>query len=337
MILKTSKKYKQDFICCLSVLLLCIGLMAGGCSFEGEERSAQLQILFSMQDTDDDFRNSLTEAVQKAAKEQGIELDVEYSGGSVTAQIEQVWDAESEGYDAVICYLSDPDSALRIEAVAGDMPVIFVSNKPMDDYLTADQYMFVGSQEAEAGTYQAEYVWNKLSKPKKLSVVMLKGEPGHSGTIGGTNAVYRFFEEKNVKLDIAYEDFAFWSKEEARKRFNQIIEAGKPFDAVFCNNDTMATGVVAAMKEHGISTEEIPVVGVDATQAGCRSILEGGMQFTVFQSASGQGLKSIETAVALIKTGTAESVEGLDEDGLCVWVPFEPVDASNVSDYYQEK
>ena len=57
------------------------------------------------------------------------------------------------------------------------------------------------------------------------------------------------------------------------------------------------------------------------------------MQFTVYQSAKGQGEMSVKTAIALIEEETAEGLEGLDENGLCVWVPFEPVDASNVKQY----
>ena len=95
----------------------------------------------------------------------------------------------------------------------------------------------------------------------------------------------------------------------------------------------MAVGVVQAMKEVGLDPGKIPVVGVDATTEGCQSIIDGGMQFTVYQSATGQGAAAIQTAIALATKGTAKGIEGLTEDGYYVWVPYEPVDASNVKDY----
>ena len=95
----------------------------------------------------------------------------------------------------------------------------------------------------------------------------------------------------------------------------------------------MALGVVKAMQELGIDPQSVPVVGIDATDDGCQSIREGGMQFTVYQSASGQGAAAIQTAIALVKKGTAADVEYVTDDGLYVWVPFSPVDKSNVDSF----
>ena len=42
---------------------------------------------------------------------------------------------------------------------------------------------------------------------------------------------------------------------------------------------------------------------------------------------------AIEAAIALAKSGSASSVEGVTEDGLYVWVPYVPVDKSNVNSF----
>jgi inositol transport system substrate-binding protein len=75
------------------------------------------------------------------------------------------------------------------------------------------------------------------------------------------------------------------------------------------------------------------VVGVDATADGCASIAAGGMDFTVLQSASGQGAKAVEGILAMMKGGSIADIEGGSANGKYIWVPFEKVDASNVSQY----
>ncbi|MBQ9633242.1 MAG: substrate-binding domain-containing protein, partial [Lachnospiraceae bacterium] len=213
------------------------------------------------------------------------------------------------------------------------LPMIFVNSMPSTDHLKKDQYMYVGSYEWDAGRYQAEYVWSKLGKPKELNAIIFEGQQGHAGTIGRTGAVKEYFRNNGVNANFVFCDYATWSDQIAAEKFEVFLKTKQDFDAVFCNNDTMAIGVVEAMKKHGFSTEKIPVCGVDATEAGCKSIVDGGMQFTVYQSAAGQGEMSIKTAIALATSGTAKDIEGVSEDGTIVWVPFEKVDASNVKQY----
>ena len=57
------------------------------------------------------------------------------------------------------------------------------------------------------------------------------------------------------------------------------------------------------------------------------------MSFTVCQSAPGQGRACVEAAKALVSGEDMSKVEYATEDGLYVYVPFEPVTAQNVADY----
>ena len=70
-----------------------------------------------------------------------------------------------------------------------------------------------------------------------------------------------------------------------------------------------------ACKEAGIDLSTLPVLGVDATADGCEAIKNG------------------EMAICLANNTNGQDVEGITEDGLYVWVPFEKVDNSNVSEY----
>ena len=146
-------------------------------------------------------------------------------------------------------------------------------------------------------------------------------------------SVKNWFKDNGVTANVVFDDTANWSTDEAQEVFNIFLRTKQSFDAVFCNNDDMALGVVKALKAAGYDLDKVPVVGVDATAAGCQSIADGDMQFTVYQSADGQGQKAVELANALATKGSADGIEGLSDDGYYIWVPFEKVDSSNVKDY----
>lgn len=302
-----------------------------GCGKPPEAQKTR--ILYTVTDTDDAYRTTLANAIKAEAQAQDVILDIRYAGGSTDAQTDAVLAANREHFDAVIVFPVDPGDVLELEEAAGDMPIVFVNNKPSDDVLSRNHYMYVGSDEASAGEFQARFVWEKLGRPSKLTGLIFKGEPGHSGTMGRTAAVKGFFEQNSVDAEWVYEDYAHWSDTEAADKFTIFLNRDISFDAVFSNNDTMALGVVSVMKERGLDPQEIPVVGVDATVDGCRSIQEGGISFTVFQNGEGQGGNALRLAKQLAETGSADGFEGLDDNGVCVWVPFEPVDASNVDEY----
>ena len=95
----------------------------------------------------------------------------------------------------------------------------------------------------------------------------------------------------------------------------------------------MALGAIEAMKEYDLDYTSIPVCGVDAIEDGCTSIQNGEMAFTVLQDAETQAQRAVEAAITLGNGGTITDIEGASEDGKYIWVPFVPVDSSNVSSY----
>ena len=325
-----TKTWKKLAALCVSGF--CMAGMLSGCGGDGGGSGAGVKILYTT-NTLDDYRTLLQDSVKESASKEGVTLDIKPEVSTVDDQVKQFQEAASGDYDAIICLMVDGGTALQLEAIAGDTPVIFVNSQPADEHLQADQYMYVGSQEGDAGRFQAEYVWEKLGKPNKLNAIIMRGEPGHSASIGRSGAVHDFFKENGVDAQFVFEDTAFWSDTIAEERFDLFLKTHQDFDAVFCNNDTMALGIVAGMKKHKFDLKKIPVVGVDATAAGCQSIADGDMQFTAYQSAAGQGEMSVKTAIALATKGSAKGLEGLNEDGTIVWVPFEPVTAANVKDY----
>ena len=318
------------------VLMLTVALFTGCGSSAGSGgvSGSGVKIYFSIPDIDDSYRASLAEAVQSAASSAGATLDMEFCGNEIDDQVSMIEKAANSGnYDAIICRLIDVSTALQMEVVAGDLPIVFLNNEPDSDYLKADKYVYVGSYEQDAGSFQAEYIWNKLGKPSSLNIVIMEGEQGHSGAIGRTNAVKYFFRDNNVDANIVFMDYANWSDTEAYEKLEIFKMTNQSFDCIFCNNDTMALGAVKWLKDNGYSLDKYPVAGVDATADGCASIQAGEMYMTVLQDAAGQGAAAVSACAALAKGKSISLVDGATEDLKYIWVPFVPVDSSNVSSY----
>ena len=316
--------------------VMVIGMTLTGCgnssSGSGGGSAKGMKIFFSTL-TLDTFKEMLQNGVVEGGKEAGVTVDVGEECGSVDEQVAQIKQAVDAGYDAIICNPVDATTALQLEVTAGDTPILFVNSQPDEQYLEPDKYMYVGSYDKDAGNFQAEYVWNKLGQPSSMNIVLFQGEPGHPAAGLRTTAVKEYYKKNGIDVTFVFNDTAYWDTAKAAEEFKLFLKTKQPFDAVICNNDSMAVGVVQAMKEVGLDPGKIPVVGVDATTEGCQSIIDGGMQFTVYQSATGQGAAAIQTAIALATKGTAKGIEGLTDDGYYVWVPYEPVDSSNVKDY----
>lgn len=313
---------------CISMLSACA---QGGSASAGTMNGKGLHAMLTISDGSDAFRSTLASAAQEAAQEAGMTLTIEDAAGSIEAQMNQIKNAKDA--DVIICALCDSSTAQEMEVIAGDTPIVFINSCPEEDYLERNRYVYVGSDEAVAGGIQAEYVLEKCASKNTLNVVIIKGEKTHSATKGRTRAAKSVLEASGKTINYVFEDYADWSTDDAKNMFNLFLKTGQEVDCVISNNDSMALGVVAAAKENGIDLQAMPILGVDATTDGLAAVAAGDMACTVFQPAKGQGEAAVKAAITLVKGGDIASLEGAEENGMYVWVPFESVTESNVKEY----
>ncbi len=323
---------KKIFACLLTAVML-TGMIAGCGSASGGTASGGGggKILFLITDVNDTFRATLANAIVAAGSSSGVTVDMVETGGDAEFEINQVMGAKAAGYSAIILRAIDGNTALQMNVASNDLPIIYVNNQPADAHLTSNKYIFVGSDENQAGQYQAEYILKKLGNPKTLDVIIFEGEIGHSATVARTNSVKKTLKANGCTANYVFVDTANWSDTEAREKFAIFMKTGQNVQAIFCNNDTMALGAIEGLKDFGLDYTQIPVAGVDATADGCASILAGEMAFTVLQDAKGQAAAAVQAAAVLGKGGDLSSIEGASEDKKYVWVPFAPVDKSNAA------
>lgn len=324
---------KIGMICVIIMMCLCLtacGKSTGADS--GEAANAKgIKALLTISDGSDTFRATLAAAAKAAADQSGMELEILDAAGSSEAQMNHI--KEAVDADVIICALCDSSTAQQMEALAGDKPIVFINSCPDEDYLEAEHYIYVGSDEAVAGGLQAQYVLDKYASKDTLNIAIIMGESTHSATKGRTQANKAVLEASGKNINYVFMDYADWSTDAAENMFDLFLKTGQEVDAVLCNNDSMAIGIINSAEKNGIDLSSLPVLGVDATADGLASIEAGKLASTIFQPAVGQGEAAVSAAIRLVGGSSITALEGAEENGLYVWVPFEQVTADNVGSY----
>lgn len=317
----------------MTVLALALCIL-GGCEGNGEnDTSAKGIKMYMTVSTADTFRQNVMNAAQSKAEAMGAEITIKDAENSLENQIAHIEEAVKGGYDVILCNPVDVDTALQLQVTAGELPIVFWNSCPSDEYLEADKYVFVGSNEEDAGKYQAEYILNKFSGKDSINVAIFGGQKLHSATLGRTNALKAALNDSGKKINYVFDDNADWTPDIAKSQFDLFLKTGQSADVVACNNDDMALGVIQSCEEHRISFDNITIVGVDATSEGCEAISAGKMAFTAMQPAADQGEYAVLTAARLAQGQSLKGLKYLSDNGKYVWVPFEKVDSSNVGKF----
>lgn len=323
------KNTTKSAVLALAVLL---AFALSGCGAGASEGKKDLRIFMTVNSIDT-FRQTIVDAAEAKAAKEGIQLDVVDAHSSIEEQVAQIKKARAEEYDVILCSAVAGDTIVQLKMSAGDIPIIFFNSCPEEKHLSTGKYMYVGSNEQVAGQFQAEYVLGALSDRQEINVALIQGPLDHSATKGRTAGVKKVLEESGKKINYVFEDYADWDTEKARKVFGIFLRTGVPVDCVICNNDAMALGIVEACKNTGIKEGSIPILGVDATAAGCAAIQEGSMAFTVYQPGAGQGEAAVDLAIALAEGRSEKELRELAEDGRHVYIDFEKVDPQNAANY----
>lgn len=317
----------------LMILALCLSLFAGCGSGEKQESAKGVKMYLTVSAADT-FRQALMDVAKEKAEEMGAEITLKDAEGSLENQMTQIQEAVDGGYDIILCNPVDVDTTLQLQVTAGDIPMLFWNSCPDEEHLTADTEVFVGSNEEDAGRYQAEYILEEFADQDTINIAIMEGQKLHSATLGRTNALKSTLNKSGKTINYVYDDYADWDSDMAKSQFEVFLKTGQPVDVVACNNDTMALGVLQACQENGIEAgKDLKIVGVDATAEGCQAIEAGTMAFTVCQSATGQGEYLIKAAARVAKGEKLDGLNYLSDNHKYVWVPFEKVDSSNVKDY----
>ena len=264
--------------------------------------------------------------LQEATEAKGIEIMVTDAGADTNVQNGQIDDFIVQNANVVSAISNDLDGSVPALNAAIDAGVPYVTFLTQvtggEDY---DGYIYVGSPNVDAGTAQGEYLVETL--PEDAKILYFTGEPNDQQYIdrkqGLTDALaarddIEILDEYNVQN----------SKDLGMSTTEDCLMSYDDFDAIVCQNDDAALGVVQALKSAGM-LEDVLVLGVDGSDEALASIKAGELSMTALQDAKSQAEAGADIFEQL-KNGT-DPAEIED-----VYIPFQIVTAENVDEYLEE-
>ena len=331
-------------------LLLACGMAMSMVPVQAEEAKEEINLGVLIYKFDDTYISTVRAAIEKYAEEADvtINLDMQDAQGDQAKQNDQMDILVEKDLDAVLINCVDTGSAqgLADKAKEAGIPAIFFNREPAKEIMESCDGLFVGTTASEAGVMQGDLLadmWEAhpeydLNGDGVCQYLVFKGEPGNPEAEARTSYSVSQAEERGMKMENVQGEpvVANWATDQAQNSMEAILAAHEgEIEAVFCNNDDMALGVISALNAVGYNTDAeaenwIPVIGVDATDAGVEAINSGKMAATVKQDGDAMG-KALIT-VAINAANGKDFVEGTEyeiaEDGVSVRIPYSRVEAT---------
>ena len=304
----------------MALLAVVALFLAVGGADAGQKAAKDIRIGISVQWLNDTYIRLCTNAMEKRAKELGVQLTILDGEGRPEKQVAQVENLIAQEYDVVGINPSSMDGcAPAVDAATAAGVPIFTLIQITKNQDKANTY--VGSDAIESGRIQGEQIFAATGGKGRLALIM--GPIGADAQIGRKKGLLEVLSKGDY--EIVVEETGNWQRDQAQKLVENWLQANIKFDIVAGQNDNMAMGALKAVEDSGMA-DTIKVWGIDATRDACRSVKAGRLMGTVFQNAVEQGNIAIETA---IKLANGEPVDKYN------WVPYLPVDKSNVDEYIQ--
>ncbi len=247
----------------------------------------KLTIGFVPKAMENEFWRMVDDGIQEEVKrmnDAGFDVTVDTRTGQgetdTEGQLSVMLDMINKQYDAIIIGpISDANLIPGVErAKEANIPVIPIwvffrgeDSSYLETYMGPSCYL--------EGQYCAEYFAEQIGE-EGGQVAVITGIPSNVITGARTDGFTEYFEkhpEENIEVvDIQNGD---WDRMIAKDIADTMIKAYPDLKGIYCNNDTMALGVVEALRAAD-KMDEILVGGTDAVGEALESISAGDLDYT---------------------------------------------------------
>ena len=265
------------------------------------------------------FRDYLVAGAEK----EGFKVIVADAKGDSAVQNGQVDNFLVQNAKIITAISVDLDGSVPAAEAAKKADVPYIS------FLTSvrneggyDKYIYIGSQNHDAGLLQGEYLAKVL--PKDAKILYLTGQPNDTQYIDRKQGLIDGLKSR-ADVKIVAEQNSNNSKDLGLSITEDWMQANDKIDCIVGQNDDSILGAIEALKSanrlNGVIT-----VGLDGSVDALASIEKGELSMSVLQDAKGQA----EAAVNVFK----QIRDGTDPKTIKdVFVPFQTITKDNVAKF----
>lgn len=284
-----------------------------------KEAGDKLNILCLINNLADNNSLNYAKGVEERAGElaDAVNVTVMDSKSDISKQIAQVEDGVTQKVDAIIIQPNDSEAlsgAVDLCKEAG-IPLIEMSLKTVNDNYTA----FIGLSDVVGGRIVSEYIFEQMGGNGKVAHIL--GNEGSSAVNDRAEGFYNAVEEY-PGIEVIAEQSAHWQRAEALELAEDWLTTYPDLNAIICQNDDMALGVVEAIESMG--REDVLVGGVNAIADALTAVKEGRLDATVYMDSHNVGVTALNLAVSAATGETVEKETRLD---------MKIVNAENIDEY----
>ncbi len=247
-------------------------------------------------------------AIKKALSAHGAKYISADAQGSPTKQLTDVEDLISKGANVLIVLAMDSEAILPAVKKANDegIPVI-----AYDRLIESPNVLYITFNNVGVGRMMAKAI--EAAKPAGNYAFIKgdKGDPNADFLFSGIMEVLKpaITAGKIKNVGESYTDG--WKPDNAQKNMEQILtKNNNKVDAVVCENDGMAGGVVAALKAQGLAGV-VPVSGQDGDHAAINRIALGTQTVSIWKDSRDLGKAAGDAAVELADGKKMSAIPGV--------------------------
>jgi D-xylose transport system substrate-binding protein len=245
-------------------------------------------------------------AIKGALAAKGAKYISADAQASPTKQLADVESLISKGANVLIILAMDADAILPAIKKANDegIPVI-----AYDREIESPNALYITFDNIGVGRLMAKAILAAKPSGNYAFIKGDKGDPNASFLFSGITEVLKPAMDSGAIKNVGETFTDGWKPDNAQKNMEQILtKDNNKVDAVVCENDGMAGGVVAALTAQGLAGS-VPVSGQDGDHAAINRIALGTQTVSIWKDSRDLGRISGEAAVELANGKKPSEIE----------------------------